>query len=109
VVFVRQEFESLLIAVADQLAGFKAGIALPVAVEEAPRDAKGWLGENLTNGYKATTDQAPLTRAVTDWTPARRLKSFCRLERALVELARAVATGQHIVSPRAPESATEKK
>jgi hypothetical protein len=67
------------------------------------------LDENLINGYKATTDQAPLTRAVKDWTPARRLRSFCRLERALAELAQAVATGQHIVSPRAPEPATDEK
>jgi hypothetical protein len=109
VVFMRQEFESLLIAVADQFDGLKAGLTLPPAVEEAPRDAKRWLDENLINGYKATTDQALLTRAVKDWTPARRLKSFCRLERALVELARAVATGQHFVSPRSPEPAAEKK
>jgi len=101
-VFLRQEYESLLLAVADQLPGLRPGVALPPAPEEAPRDAKGWLHENLVNGYNPTDRQLELTRAVKDWTPVRLLKCFRRLEHALIELAVAVATGQHIVSPKQP-------
>jgi hypothetical protein len=39
--FLRQEYESLLLAVAGQLPGLKSGVAIPPAPEEAPRDAKG--------------------------------------------------------------------
>src|SRR5438132_8070735 len=42
-VFLRQEYESLLLAVADQFSGLKPGVILPPTPEEAPRDAKGWL------------------------------------------------------------------
>jgi hypothetical protein len=103
-VFLRQEYESLLLAVADQLPGLKPGVALPPAPEESPRDAKGWLHENLADGYNPTDRQLDLTRAVTDWTPVRLLRCFQRLEHALTELAGAVATGQHLVSPRGTTS-----
>jgi hypothetical protein len=98
-VFLRQEYESLLIAVADQLPGLRPGVAVPPAPEEAPRDAKGWLHENLTDGYKPTDRQLELTRAVRDWTAIRMLRCFQRLEHALTNLAAATASGRHIVSP----------
>jgi hypothetical protein len=101
-VFLRQEYESLLIAVANQLPGLKAGLALPPAPEEAPRSAKGWLEEHLIDGYNPTDRQFELTRAVRDWTPVRTLRCFRRLEHALAELASAAATDQHVVSPRLP-------
>jgi hypothetical protein len=41
-----------------------------------------------------------LTRAVKDWTPARSLNCFQRLEHALEELAVAVMTSQYVVSPQ---------
>jgi Domain of unknown function (DUF4276) len=103
-VFLRQEFESLLLAVADQLPGLKSGVPLAAAPEEAPRDAKGWLHENLADGYNPTDRQLDLTRAVKDWTPVRSLNCFRRLEHALVELAAAVKTRRHITSPQRPPS-----
>src|SRR5436190_14578319 len=103
-VFLRQEYESLLLAAADQLPGLKPGVTLPSAPEEGPRDAKGWLHENLVDGYNPTDGQLDLTRAVKDWTPVRLLNCFQRLEHALRELAAAVATGRHIVSPQRPTS-----
>lgn len=99
-VFLRQEYESLLLAVADQLPGLNPGVTLPPAPEEHPRDAKGWLHENLADGYNPTDRQLELTRAVTDWAPVRLLNCFQRLEHALMELAVAVTTSQHIVSPQ---------
>jgi len=102
VVFLRQEFESLLLAAADQLPGLKSGVVLPAAPEEAPRDAKRWLHENLLDGYNPTDRQLDLTRAVKDWAPARSLRCFQRLEHALRELAAAIAKGRHITSPQRP-------
>lgn len=98
-VFLRQEFESLLIAIADQLPGVKPDVVRPPAPEEAPRDAKGWLHKHLIDGYNPTDRQLELTRAVKDWTPLRALRCFQRLEHALVDLAEATATGRHVVSP----------
>jgi hypothetical protein len=102
VVFLRQEYESLLLAVADQLPGLKPGVTLPSSPEEGPRDAKGWLHEHLADGYNPTDRQLELTRAVKDWTPVGLLNCFQRLQHALKELAVAVATGQHTVSPKLP-------
>jgi hypothetical protein len=104
VVFLRQEYESLLLAVADQLPGLKPGATLPSSPEEHPRDAKGWLHEHLADGHNPTDRQLELTRAVKDWTPAGSLNCFQRLEHALKEFAVAVVTSQHIVSPQRPMS-----
>jgi hypothetical protein len=102
VVFLRQEYESLLISVADQLPGLKAGALRPAQVEDAPRDAKGWLNQHLNAGYRSAEDQLSLTKALTNWAPARQLRCFRRLEHAIAELAKAVATGQHVASPQPP-------
>jgi hypothetical protein len=72
------------------------------ATEESPRDAKGWLHKNLVDGYNPTDRQLELTRAVRDWSPVQLLNCFQRLEHALVELAIAVKTSRHIVSPQRP-------
>ncbi len=101
-VFLRQEFESLFIALASQLPELKAVAEPPAQPEESPRDAKGWLHDNLTNGYNPTQHQLELTRAVRDWVPAAQLRSFRRLESALAQLAMAIASGQHITSPCPP-------
>jgi hypothetical protein len=98
-VFLRQEYESLLLA-AGQLPGLKPGVTPPATPEEAPRDAKGWLHAHLTEGYNPADRQLELTRAVQDWAPVRRLRCFRRLEHALAELAAAVAASQHIISPQ---------
>src|SRR5262249_4275836 len=101
-VFLRQEYESLLLAVADQLPGLEPRVTLPPGPEEHPRDAKGWLHDNLAEGYNPTERQLELTRAVTDWEPVRMLNCFQRLEHALAELVTAVSTSRHIVSPQRP-------
>jgi hypothetical protein len=103
-VFLRQEYESLLIAVANQLPGLKPGVVLPPAPEETPRDAKGWLHENLADGYNPTHRQLELTRAVTDWSPVHLLNCFQRLQHGIVELAVAVANNRHVASPQRPTS-----
>ncbi|MBO0697087.1 MAG: hypothetical protein J2P46_01715 [Zavarzinella sp.] len=103
-VFLRQEYESLIIRVADQLPDLKKGVTLPSQPEEGPRDAKGWLHESLVDGYNPADRQLELTRAVRDWAPVHEMRCFGRLQHALTELAAAVATDQHVVSPQARTS-----
>jgi hypothetical protein len=103
VVFFRKEFESLLIASYPFLPGRREGVTLPENVEVAPRGAKGWLKRNLEGGYKETVDQVTLTRAINfEHLRNQNLRSFRRLEHSVAELATAMASGQHIVSPRIP-------
>jgi hypothetical protein len=110
VVFFRQEYESLLIASYATLPGKRNNVTLPANVEEAPRGAKGWLKRNLDGGYKEAEDQVILTKAMNfDLLRQQNIKSFQRLERAIRQLATAITTGEHIVSPLPPEdtAATE--
>ena len=105
IVFFRKEYESLLIASYPTLPGRRNNVTLPANVEEAPRGAKGWLKRNLDGGYKEAEDQIVLTRAM-DFGLLRQqnLRSFRRLEHAVTELATAISTGNHIVSPSLPLS-----
>jgi len=98
-VFLRQEFESLLISVANQLPGLKQDAVLPSEPEEAPKDAKGWLHNNLADGYNSTQQQVELTRAIQDWGPVASMRSFPRLEHALTELANALEGDRHCSTP----------
>jgi hypothetical protein len=103
VVFFRKEFESLLIASYASLPGRREGVTLPADVEAAPRGAKGWLKKNLDGGYKEAEDQVRLTRAMDfELVRGRKVKCFRRLEHAINELAAAMASGRHIVSPALP-------
>lgn len=105
VVLFRKEYESLLIASYPFLPGRRDGVTLPNDVELAPRGAKAWLKKNLDGGYKEKADQVTLTRAINfEHLRSQTIRSFRRLEHAVVELATAVATGQHIVSPLLPAS-----
>lgn len=100
VVFFRKEYESLLIASYPFLPRRREGVSLPENVEEAPRGAKGWLKKNLDGGYKEAEDQVILTRAINfEHLRNQSIRSFRRLEHALTELATAIASEQHIVSP----------
>ncbi len=107
-VILRQEFESLLIAAADQLPGYD-GSPRPADPEASPRGAKGWLIDHLEGGYMEAADQLRLTRAVTDWVPVREtMRGFRRLEHAVGELVAAAAGGPHVATPAAsppPEAA----
>ncbi len=111
-VFALREYESWLIAGVETLAGkrlpgdrpgVRAGTpAEPGDLEVAPRDAKGWLSKHMESGYKATTDQGPLTSLlVDDLGPLRRrgLRSLRRLENAVNLLTEALRSGNHIVTP----------
>ena len=90
VVVLCQEYESLLIAAAEQLPGYD-GTELPPDPEAAPRDAKDWLHKHIDGGYKSQRDQLRLTQAVGDWQPVRALMGcFRRLEVALGRLVHAV-------------------
>ncbi|QVL31056.1 DUF4276 family protein [Telmatocola sphagniphila] len=106
VVFLLQEYESFLIASAAQFSLLKLGIELPPNAEDAPRDAKKWLRENLNGGYSEASQQVELTRQISDWSAAQRMRSFQRFENALLELSRAVAGNYHIVSPILPVNAS---
>ena len=73
VVFARQEYESWLIAGIGSLAGhalsdgrkINSDAEAPIGdLEEAPRNAKGWLNDVVDGGYKPTRDQAALTKLV---------------------------------------------
>jgi hypothetical protein len=111
-VFARMEYESWVIGCADHLAGvplpdgrpgIKAGTSPPAGdLEEAPRDAKGWLSRHIEGGYRNTRDQLPLTQLMTEHLDAlrdRQIRSFLRLDNALAEITEATRTGHHIVSP----------
>ena len=103
VVILRQEFESLLLAAAAQLSGLKADARLEPDPEVSPRGAKKWLRDNLTGGYSESGDQLTRTREVTDWGPVRaRMRSFRRLECAVLQLVRAAVSGQHVATPTTP-------
>ena len=110
VVFATQEFETWLMAGISSLAGVelehgragvKVGVQAPVQnIEAAPRDAKGWLSDQMEMGYKPTLDQTPLTKIVDiDVIRARNLRSFKRFEDALNAIIAAFRSNKHISTP----------
>ena len=106
VVFVRQEYESLLIAAGRQIPDLPPEIELPDAPDDAPRGAKEWWAKHLSGGYDPTRDQKRLTNAVVDWQPvATASRSFRRVMSAMAELTTAVATDSHISTPGIPSVA----
>jgi hypothetical protein len=111
-VFVRQEYESWLIAGLEPLAGTTVGerrVTLPkgligsdLDLEEHPRNAKKWLKTNLVGGYRETIDQESLTKAILEHPlPERlqRMRSFCRLQKAVAEVADGIRTGKRVATP----------
>lgn len=80
VVLARREFETWFIAAAPSLqgvCGLSGDLTTPDYFEDI-RDAKGWLGRQMPNGYKETEHQQRLA-ARFDLTQARRADSFDRL------------------------------
>ena len=117
-VFACMEFESWMLACAECLAGaplpdgrpgIRPGATAPAGdLELHPRNAKGWLDQQMDAGYKPTRDQQPLTQLLVrhlDAVRARGLRSFRRLENAVRLLVEAVRADAPIVSPAAPQSA----
>jgi hypothetical protein len=105
-----KEYETWLIAAIESLAGkllpdgrhgVRAGVAAPSGnLEDAPRDAKGWLSRNMHSVYKEATHQRPLTEmADLSLIRNRGLRSFRRFENALQQLIDAIRSDQHIATP----------
>jgi hypothetical protein len=100
VVFLRQEYESLLIAAGRQITELPSEIELPGAPEDAPRGAKEWWAKHLPGGYDATRDQRRLTNAVADWQLVSSAnRSLRRLLSALSQLTVAVSTDEPVSTP----------
>lgn len=103
-VFAIQEFETWIIAVIDSLKGNlpdgRPGVK-PDAVspsgnlEEHPRNAKGWLSENMVKGYKPSQDQKPLTEKLDlGLLRKKNLRSFAHLENSLKKIIAAARKGE---------------
>jgi hypothetical protein len=113
-VFACREYESWLLAGIESLAGklapdgrpgVQAGAKRPSGnLEQSPRDAKSALGDFMPGKYKPTTDQKPLTEIV-ELAAIRNagMRSFRRLESALVQRAEAFRIGQHVSTPTVGE------
>jgi len=109
VVLARQEYETWLVAGVASLAGrrlpdgrlIESNAKAPEGdLELSPRDAKGWLGTIVEGGYKPTRDQAALTRLVDfEVIRAPKLRSFRRLESAVLSLREAIRCNSPVVSP----------
>lgn len=103
VVLAKREFEAWFLAAAPSLRGHR-GLAMDLQVPpdaERPRDCKGWLGRQRTDGrgYKPASDQAALT-AVFDMKMARaNSPSFDKLWRD-VERLLTDASAQRTDGPR---------
>ena len=96
VVLFYKEYETLFLAGAGAMAGREVRDQRGITVEtipglvdahpspEHPRDAKGWVRDNLVDGYKPTLFQASLTRLLDlDVMAASSLSSYRRLVSAL--------------------------
>jgi hypothetical protein len=105
-VFACREYESWLLAAIECLKGKLLcpenrpgvrGDAAPIEsdTEQSPRDAKRELGRRMHNGYKASTDQKPLTELL-DLNALRGLglRSFRRLDHAVADLVQAIRAGK---------------
>jgi hypothetical protein len=109
VVIASMEFESWLIAGIDSLRGKSIPDAAPefydpsgdpADTERQPRDAKRWLSDRMSNGYKPTLHQAALTREVdVGAIRNRQPRSFIRFENALHQLVEGCRTGNHVCTP----------
>jgi hypothetical protein len=82
-----REYETWFLAAIRSLCGV---VGLPQELEppawfETIRDAKGWIGERMPDGYDPVRHQLPLTRRM-DLDQARAAASFDRLYRALGRL-----------------------
>jgi hypothetical protein len=87
VVVAKREYQAWFLTSAESLRGRRglpADLVPPVA-PEAIRDAKGWLSQYMSDGYRETIDQPALT-SVFDLTAARRADSFDKLFREVGRL-----------------------
>lgn len=87
VAFAVREYETWFVAAVESLRGIHglSNQASPPADPEAMRDAKGWLGRLMPQGYDPIADQPSFTNAF-DFTAARRVPSFDRLYRKIADV-----------------------
>jgi hypothetical protein len=87
VVLAHREYETWFMAAAESLRGVEglSSMAIAPADPERTRDAKGWLGRLMPNGYDPVTHQLAFTRTF-DIQAARLVPSFDRLYRKIEEL-----------------------
>ena len=98
VAFVRQEFESWLLAGCESLCS-KLTDGEIAALEEAPRDAKGRIREITQAGYNEVRDQPEFVKQLNIGLLSTRMRSFRRFEKALRQLDDAARNGVHICTP----------
>jgi len=106
VIFAVTEYETWLVAGVESLAGRRSEngrLALPPNATFPAGDpeshGKRWLELNCPR-YRPTLDQAPLTELLDfQVVRAKKLRSFARLEHALDQLLKAVASGSHVSTP----------
>jgi len=87
VVVAKREYEAWFLTAAESLRG-RRGLPedlTPPAAPETIRDAKGWLSQRMSDGYRETIDQPALT-SLFDLTVARRADSFDKLFREVGRL-----------------------
>lgn len=109
-VFVMKEFEAWLLAGVESLRG-KAlaggrgkvpdNAVCPAIDVESTRDPKGHL-QRAIPGYDQSLDQGLLANEVDLDLVHRRCRSFRRFRSAIEQLAAAVRSGQHVVTPTLP-------
>ena len=100
IVFAVREFESWLIAGLTQGCGLKPGIQIPAELETRQRNAKGWLNQNLQDGYDEILDQGKLTGKIDlQSTELAAMRSFRRLNHAIKLLSDALVNERHVLTP----------
>jgi Domain of unknown function (DUF4276) len=87
VVVAKREYEAWFLTAAESLRGRRRlpEDLVPPAAPEEIRNAKGWLGKHMADGYSETIDQPALT-GMFDLTAARRADSFDKLFREVGRL-----------------------
>ncbi len=88
VVFATREYEAWFLAAADSLAGAQ-GLPENLVAHQDPegiRDAKGWLGSRMRDGYKPTLHQAAFSARLDLDLARERSPSFDKLARDLLRL-----------------------
>lgn len=108
VTFACREYESWLIAGIESASGqplahARASVPRDVRspggnLEQFPRDAKGWLREQIGE-YQPTLDQPALTRVVDFSVVERRMRSYQRFKNSILQIVEAVRTGRHVATP----------